>query len=143
MYQENYNAKDLEPSLEKVQEHFRQWRSKKERSKEVPIELWEEAVSLLKHHSPSHIHHALGLNYKKLKGAAEQMQKDHPARLGTPALAPTFVETRVEEIMGLGCIAEGNWRLVVERADGSKLMIQPPSFDDHRMRSTIKDFVGV
>ena len=57
--------------------------------------------------------------------------------------APIFVETRVEEIMGTSSNAVEGWHLAVERADGSRLLIQPPSFDDHRMRAMIKDFVGV
>ena len=127
-----------ELTLEAVHKHIRQWRSKRPR-KRFPDWLWKEAVGLIGPLSVNQVRKALSLNYLRLKEKVIEMGKVPKERENK---APVFVETRVEEIMALDNSAAEGWRLVVEKADGSRLMIQPPSFNDHRMYAMIKDFVG-
>jgi len=140
MNEETGIENDEELTLEVVRKHIRQWRSKLSRPKKFPEWLWKEAASLVGPLSVSQVRKALNLNYRRLKEKAVEMGK---ITMEAENKAPIFVETRVEEIMGQSSNAVEGWHLAVERADGSRLLIQPPSFDDRRMLAMIKDFAGV
>jgi len=55
------------PTLETVRARFATWRSKPNRMRRIPDELWDAAVSLCSEHSVCQVSRALRLDYKALR----------------------------------------------------------------------------
>jgi hypothetical protein len=55
------------PSIEEVQQRFKQWRAGRKRGAPIPAALWEDAVRLCAAHSLCKISSALRLDYNVLK----------------------------------------------------------------------------
>jgi hypothetical protein len=139
MEQEQGKEVERELSLEEIKRHFSQWRSKKNRRKRIPERLWNEAVNLVGRYSVNQVSKALAVDYVKLKTKAAAVGK---ATLANRSSAPTFVETRLEQVFSPMMANKGGWQLQVERSDGGKLKIQAPNLDEGSLRAVLKGFMG-
>ena len=61
------NEPTKQPTVEEIQERFREWRGKNRRGARLPEELWEAAVELCRSHSVSYVGRLLHLDYFKLR----------------------------------------------------------------------------
>ena len=65
------------PSIEEVQQRFKQWRAGRKRGAPIPAALWEDAVRLCAAHSLCKISSALRLDYNVLKKRSQPARPDH------------------------------------------------------------------
>jgi len=88
-------------TLQEVQHQFEAWRSKPDRERRIPGELWDAAASLCLEHSVLSVSRTLRLNYKDLKERLKQIER--------APVPPTFTE--------LACITAAA-EVVVDCEDG-------------------------
>ena len=129
--------------LDDVVAKFAQWR-KDRRSRAIPDDLWDAAISLLDVHSATDICRALGLNHSRFNQArAERGAQRYervssrrrrsgasrkaggfvelmPVRLGAGVAVPSGEGTHG---MGVPAPASGGWRLTVESATGTLSLV--------------------
>lgn len=125
--------------LEEVAEHFKQWRSVKQKRERIPDRLWSEAVSLVGTYGISQVTrtlHLSGTDLNKRRGIIEASQRQRDLVGGT-----AFVEIDPAHVnQSLGSEAGAAW-MELERPDGLRLRIQPTRGAD--MLALVERFMEV
>ena len=122
-------------TLEKVAEHFAQWRRNKKKGERIPQPLWNEAIELVETHGVSRVTRTLRLSATDLnqrRGIVGTSQRRQAP------VAAAFVEVEHAPIPVSG--ADAIW-MEVERPDGIRLRIRPTQGVD--MLALVERFMGV
>jgi hypothetical protein len=143
--------------LAETQHAFTSWRLKKKKLEPIPDGLWEKAFSLLSRYSVSKVAGALRLNGTDLKrraiaaGALVENGKPTKRDIAKKKVAQE-PENRFVEMMlpaekedpkaGHVETSVNGWCLTLTRADGTRLEICPPEFNDSRMQALVQGFLG-
>jgi hypothetical protein len=149
--------------LNQTRRAFAEWRKHKRKWERVPEELWEKVVELLPFYSQYKIVGHLRLSQetfkKKMKIHAVKKEKSDVTGLRSVTRSDClkheagkgqsieFVATSVGNLFaskGQDELAstESGWKLSVQSRDGTRLHIQPPSFDDQRLVTLMNAFLG-
>ncbi len=105
------NEKQLRADIERVRDHFEQWRAQRHRGERIPIRLWEEAAEAASRHGVHAVSRAARLEYKALKRRAGKTA-------GRGGSACDFIEIDgVAGSEGAGCIIE------LEKGNGTRMRI--------------------
>ena len=122
----------LTRDLNSVRTEFDNWRAVRKGKERIPENLWESAIRLLDYYSVNKISRELRLNPKQLQERskstgkiARRPRKSKKAFLEvtTGALVKTLPSSKSVEITNA---SETSCRIVLERADGSRLSLNLP-----------------
>ncbi len=105
------NEKQLPADIERVRDHFEQWRSQRRRGERIPSRLWEEAAEAASRHGVHAVSQTLRLNYSALKRRVESAG-------GGRTEAAAFVE--LNDMLAAeraGCVVE------LEKGNGTRMRI--------------------
>jgi len=114
------NQPEHSPTLQEVQQQFKEWRSNPKKRRQIPQELWDAAVKLCDKHSISRVALALKLSHRDLKN-----RKILPIQDKSLQSQPTFIEMNYPS----GTLATGSRLLELEDYQGRKMRI---SWDGER-----------
>ena len=133
--------------IKAAQATFMHWRVKRGRHwMPLPDELWREAVALLDENSVSKVARALRLSQTSLKEKADEIGRPLAVsrRQETKAFGPTFIETRVEEIVSVsqGDCGVGGAGLTIRRPDGAEMILSDLKLDEGFVLQLVSGFVG-
>ena len=104
------------PSIEEVEQQFRQWRETRSQRSPIPQYLWTAAVQLAQEYSICRIAKALRLDYNTLK---RHVLADRTENSPQAESSPSFIEF---ELSSSPPITE--CRVEIEDRDGAKLNMQ-------------------
>jgi hypothetical protein len=116
------------PTLADVRSQFAAWRATRPAGRRIPEPLWQLATHLLSSHSAAQVARELGLNAEYLRRRASTAKPATPPRRrrGRPskaAAAPAFIELTPDSLATHARRTEPELRLVVERADGTRVSL--------------------
>jgi len=117
------------PDLEEIKSKFESFRADRNGKKRLPENLWADAVALLDHYPFSVVRSELGLKpeYLRMRAEGGKGKPTSPVRKKSKFLTLTSQELTTigtsKNITAPLSNKAGECRLVVERADGSRLAI--------------------
>jgi hypothetical protein len=98
-------------TLEQVQAAFERWRATRGKRRQIPPELWTEAVRLVGQYPICRVARALRVDYRALKGRVGRPGSSDPVRSSFP-----FIE--------VGGSQRAEWSLEVEDGRGRRLALR-------------------
>ena len=104
------------PSIEEVEQQFRQWRETKSQRSPIPKYLWAGAVQLAQEYSICRVAKALRLDYNTLK---RHVLADRAENSPQAESSPCFVEFELSSSP-----SSTEYRVEIEDRDGAKLKMQ-------------------
>ena len=93
----------IKPTLEEVQEQFRNWRKTRKKRTTIPKDLWQAAVELTQYCPIYTVSKALGLSYTDLK---KRIQSSRAKVFSSPSPVATFVELDLKQTIPGRCVVE-------------------------------------
>ena len=120
---------NLKPDLEEIKSKFEKFRTQRQGKKELPENLWADAVALLEHYPFSLVRRELRLKAEYLRMRAEggKNRPVSPVQKKSKFLTVTGRDLTMvgasKNIAAPPSNKTAECRLVVERADGSRLAI--------------------
>ena len=93
----------IKPTLEEVQDRFRNWRKTRTRRTSIPRDLWKAAIEQTQYYSINTVSKALGLSYTDLKRRVKASRTDV---CSSPSEVATFVELDLKETIPGRCVIE-------------------------------------
>ena len=129
------NTTALQPTLEEVSTHFKNWRQIKINPREpIPKKLWQEAIDLALQYPLSTISKELRLGYTDLK---ERACISSIPQLKDTEINPNFIEFKYEQPF---LLSEGT--LEIEDKNGLKMKICFKGKPDLDLMNLAKAFLG-
>ena len=139
------SLEETERTLEDVQKHFSSWRVKRPRPKQIPKELWAEAIGLLSQYTLRRVAKALRLEVKALRARAKVAGVEVLMRAKRPEVRttkPTFFETDIETVVGQTQTyqAQQEWKVSVKRSDGVEMTISGGELSESALQKLVNGF---
>ena len=139
------SLEETERTLEDVQNHFSSWRVKRPRPKQIPEELWDEAIGLLSQYTLCRVAKALRLEENTFKGKAKAAGVEVLVREKRPAARatmPTFFETNLETVVGKTQTHQNQqeWKVSVRRSDGVEMTISGGELSESALQKLVNGF---
>ena len=127
----------LNPEFIKDKEHFEAWRTNRPNRSPIPDRLWKLAASHIQRYGLNRVSREFRVNYTKLKEKSQQVGLDFQK---PESIEPSFVELAFpKETLGPRH-QPTKLRLVLERADGSRLSVEGDQLDPSFMEKVIHSF---
>jgi hypothetical protein len=135
------------PTLADVRSQFAAWRATRPAGRRIPEPLWQLATGLLSSHSAAQVARELSLSAEYLRRRASHASPDTPPRLrrGRPskaAAAPAFVELTPDSLATHAHRTPPDLRLVVERADGTRVSLAATDAHWDRLEALVRSLVA-
>lgn len=106
---------DSDPTIDRVQQQFQDWRSSRIKQAPIPENLWQAAIALCRDHSISHVSQRLRLSYADLKKRLNLSQPHPPI----DCKRSEFTEIKINSFFH----PQDKWQLFCQRCDGSLLTL--------------------
>jgi hypothetical protein len=134
------------PTLADVRSQFIAWRASRPAGRRIPEPLWQLATGLLSSHSAAQVARELGLSVEYLRRRASRASSNTPPRRrrGRPSKAapPAFLELTPDSPATHARRTEPELRLVVERADGTRVSLAAADAHWDRVEALLRSLVA-